>query len=85
MCLQEDILCVTVHIRDLSSNAEREQDLFLAADCALDVNFHLKPVYLVLRVVQQVWIYEQCSQYSRICQSLQRACNTICFSERIRD
>lgn len=76
---------MTLHIRDLSSDAEREYDLFLYADCVLDVNFHLKPVYLVLRVVRQAWIYEQHSQCSHICQSLQRACNTICFSEQIRD
>lgn len=77
------IFCV--HIRDLSSNAERDLDLFFAADFALDVDLGLKPVYLVLRVVQQVCIYEVCSKCSPICQSLQRACNTICFSERIKD
>lgn len=76
---------MAVHIGDLSSNAEREEDLFLAANYALDMNFHLKPVYLVLSIVWQVWIYEQCSQCSHVCQSLQRACNTICFSEWIRN
>lgn len=32
---------------------EKLQDLFLATDCALNVNFHLEPLHLVLRVVQQ--------------------------------
>lgn len=32
---------------------EKPSGLLRAADCALNVNFHLKPVPLVLRVVQQ--------------------------------
>lgn len=63
----------------------KDLDLFFAADCVLDVSLGLKPVYLVLRVVRQVCIYEQCSKCSPIYQSLQRAGNTICFSEWIRD